>query len=170
VFYDGATNQSYMRVDLFGQTTNADGYFVIGSYLQPNAIINWYPANQMRDTLNAIALHHGFTREYPNGTNVTGTLPLDAVVYGLDLSTDSPAKRSPLLSLLHPNQSIINIHSTDIAEFSFGRCDLGASNTQTTTTISYQFAKNSPGQPNQCASATPTPPASRNLYMPLFLK
>jgi hypothetical protein len=173
VFYDGDTNRSYKHVNLFGQTTNADGYFVVGSYLEPQAIITWYPANQIRDSLEGIALHRGFFGEYPDGTYVTQTNVIDGVVYGVDLPNSRIYVAPPLLSLINQNQTVIKISSTDFDHLSFGRCINGSGGVRNTFTYQLQIA--SPAQENNCATQTPVPTtqplpgSSYNLYLPLLL-
>lgn len=78
VFYNGNTDASYYAIDLDGQTTNANGIFVIQNGNLGTPISNW-----IQNGGDAVALYLGDDIDFPNGTMVTSTNAelIDALVY-----------------------------------------------------------------------------------------
>jgi hypothetical protein len=103
VLFDGATDTSYQAIDLDGQTTDADGYFVIGNAGTPNVDLV-IPDGTLQNGADAVALFEAGGTDFPNGTGVTVTDLIDAVVYG----TGGEAEDAELLALLLPGQSHVD--------------------------------------------------------------
>jgi len=102
VLYNGSNNLSYAAYDLDGQTTNGDGYFVIGNAAVPNVSII-IPSNGLQNGADAAALYTGDGTDFPNGSAVTTTNLLDALVYDTNDSDDPD-----LLVLLNAGQAQVN--------------------------------------------------------------
>ena len=102
VFYNGSDNASYAAYDLDGQTTNGEGYFVIGNAAVTNVSIV-IPSNGLQNGTDAVALYTGNDTDFPNDTPVTIINLLDAMVYDTN-DSDNP----DLLVLLNAGQAQIN--------------------------------------------------------------
>lgn len=102
VFYNGSNNESYRTVDLSGEKTNAEGYFVIGNKDVPNVGII-IPSNGLQNGADAVGLYSGNVSDFPNGSSVTVTNLLDAVVYDTNDSDDVD-----LLILLNAGEPQLN--------------------------------------------------------------
>jgi len=74
VFYNGNSDQSYRTLDLTGFSSDSNGYFIIGSDLFPGADIIMGPDNTIQNGADAA--------NFPDGTSVTSSGLVDAVVYG----------------------------------------------------------------------------------------
>jgi hypothetical protein len=82
VFYNGSDNESYRTVDLSGYSSDANGYFIIGSDLFPGADIILGPDNTIQNGADAIAIYSAAAANFPDDTPVTSAGLIDAVVYG----------------------------------------------------------------------------------------
>lgn len=92
VFFNGFTgfgpNQtpdgtSYAAYDLDGYTTDAQGFFVLGSATTTNVDMTFpNPTNNIQNGGDAIALYQGDAIAWPTGTMSISTDLVDAVVYG----------------------------------------------------------------------------------------
>lgn len=102
VFYNGSNNLSYAAYDLDGQTTNADGYFVIGNAAVANVSIV-IPSNGLQNGADAVALYTADGADFPNGSAVSLTNLEDAMVYDTNDSDDPD-----LLVLLNAGQEQVN--------------------------------------------------------------
>ncbi|WP_166832093.1 beta strand repeat-containing protein [Thalassoroseus pseudoceratinae] len=110
VLFNGSDDASYDAIDLDGQSTDANGYFVIGLAgvpnvdLIPNTLIEgaWVD-NQIQNGADAVALFVGNDTDFPIDTPVTATNLIDAVVYDTNDSDDSG-----LIDVLTPGQPQIN--------------------------------------------------------------
>jgi hypothetical protein len=143
VFYNGSNDQSYAALDLDGFTTNANGYFVLGNAAVPGVNLV-FSDNTLQNGPDAVALYIGNASDFPNGTPVTTTNLLDAVVY----STNDPDDAG-LLVLLNPGQPQVNENSNDSsATDSNQRCSNGAGGRRNTS--SYLQAEPTPGAANRC--------------------
>ena len=106
VFFNGSGDASYAAFDLDGQSTGAGGFFVLcgdankvtncGLDVSPNT-------NLLQNGADAVALYTGDATDFPNGTAVTTTNLLDALVYD---TTD--AADGGLLVLLNEGQPQVN--------------------------------------------------------------
>jgi uncharacterized repeat protein (TIGR01451 family) len=106
VFYNGSNDTSYQAFDLDGQSTNANGYFVLcaNAATVPNCDLDVVPNTDLiQNGQDAIALYVGNAADFPNGTAVTITNLIDAIVYDTD-DADDPG----LLVLLNPGQPQVN--------------------------------------------------------------
>ncbi|WP_456868194.1 endonuclease/exonuclease/phosphatase family protein [Galbibacter sp. BG1] len=102
VFYNGSNNLSYQTYSLDGYTTDANGYFVLGNDGVPNVSLV-FGSNGLQNGADAVALYQANSNDFPNGTEVTTTNLIDAVVYDTNDSDDVE-----LLVLLNENQPQIN--------------------------------------------------------------
>lgn len=78
VLFNGSNDSSYNTVDLTGETTDANGFFVIN-----------FPSNGIQNGADAIALYMDSASNFPNGTAPTTINIVDAVVYGTNDSDDT---------------------------------------------------------------------------------
>ena len=99
VFFNGNGDVQYAGFNLTGQTTNADGFFVLGNAAVANVDLVM-PNSTMQNGADAVALYLGSAVSYPN---VTTTNLIDAVVYDTDDGDDAG-----LLMLLNPGQPQLN--------------------------------------------------------------
>lgn len=82
VLFNGSNDTSYTAVDLTGFSTDANGFFIIGSDATPGVDIALGPDNTIQNGADAIAIYTGTAADFPNGTPVTSTNLVDAIVYG----------------------------------------------------------------------------------------
>ncbi len=102
VLFNGSTDQSYAAYDLDGFITDANGFLVIGSSNVTNVdlIIS---NNSIQNGADAVALYFGNGSGFPNGTPVTTSKLIDALVYDTS-DPDDPG----LLALLNSGQPQVN--------------------------------------------------------------
>src|SRR6185436_772233 len=156
VLYDGGLtpftgNQSYAAFDLTGKTTDANGYFVLGNPGVPNAGLTFDPGQfgLLQNGPDAVALYIGHASDFPNGTVVTTSNLLDAVVYG----TDDP-NPSNLMTLIHAGQLIVNEDATGNGTTqSSQRCPAGMGGFRNTS--AFYPGTPTPGTANNCPVARP---------------
>ncbi|MEZ4858441.1 MAG: T9SS type A sorting domain-containing protein [Flavobacteriaceae bacterium] len=82
VLYNGSNDLSYNAIDLAGFTTDANGYFIIGSDATPGVDIALGPDNTIQNGADAIAIYTGTAADFPMDTPVTSVNLVDAIVYG----------------------------------------------------------------------------------------
>ncbi len=82
VLYNGSSDESYTTVDLSGFTTDGNGFLIIGSDAVPGVDIALGPDNTIQNGADAIAIYQDSAANFPNGTPVTNTNLIDALVYG----------------------------------------------------------------------------------------
>ncbi|MCD4696377.1 MAG: choice-of-anchor J domain-containing protein, partial [Bacteroidales bacterium] len=103
VLFNGSDDASYDPVaDLDGNSTDANGYFVIGNALVPNVdliLSNGF----LQNGADAVGLFVGDGVDFPDNTPVTTTNLLDALVYDTDDADDAG-----LLVLLNTGEPQIN--------------------------------------------------------------
>jgi len=104
VLYNGATDLSYNAIDLDGYSTDANGYFVIGSALVPNVDLTSFTTNGIQNGVDAVALYMGDATSFPTNTAVTTANILDALVY----SNSAAADDAGLIVLINAGQPQIN--------------------------------------------------------------
>jgi predicted extracellular nuclease len=103
VLYNGNGDVSYAAYDLDGYSTDVDGYFLIGNPdVVPTPSLT-FSGNTLQNGADAAALYFGDAADFPNGTAVTASNIIDAIVYDTDDSDDSG-----LLDVLTPGQSQVN--------------------------------------------------------------
>ena len=106
VFFNGNGDVAYEAFDLDGQSTDADGYFVLcGDALNvANCDLEVSPAtNLIQNGADAIALYQADAASFPDGAAITTDDLIDAVVYDTDDSDDLE-----LLVLLNAGEPQIN--------------------------------------------------------------
>lgn len=148
VFYNGSNDTSYAAFDLDGFQTNAQGYFLIGNtgvVPTPSIIFN---DNTLQNGADAVALYQANGVDFPNGTAVTTTNLVDALVYGANQPDDAE-----LLVLLNAGQPQVNeAGSGNATVVSMHRCPNGAGGLRNTT--SYALTTPSPGAAPSCPPTT----------------
>ena len=145
VFYNGSSDDSYAAFDLDGFTTDGDGYFVAGNAAVANVDLV-FGGNLLQNGADAVALYLGDATSFPNGTAVSLTNLVDAVVYDTDDADDAG-----LLVLLQAGQPQVNENSNgNGATESSGRCPDGSGGPRMTSTYSQRAP--TPGAAN-CAPA-----------------
>ena len=100
VLYNGSNDTVYDAIDLDGQSTDANGYFVIGSDNVPNVDLVEFTTNGLQNGADAVALYTGSASDFPDGTAVTTDNLIDAIVYDTDDADD--AGLLPLLNSGEP--------------------------------------------------------------------
>jgi len=153
VLFTGFSDTSYRTIDLNGYVTDANGYFVIGSTgmgtdieISPGAM-GW-----LEHGGDAVAVYADIAASFPDGTPVTSTNLIDALVYDSD---GSPANVL-VTTLLNAGELQINENENGTADYeSMGRCPNGSGGAMNTYTYSWDAP--SPGSGNVCILATPTP-------------
>jgi len=153
VLYNGSTDSSYAAFDLDGYSTNANGYIVIGN-AGVNLVSATFPTDTLQQGADAVALFQSDATNFGNGTPITTTNLLDALIY----DTSDPDDNG-LLVLLNAGQPQINeAGAGDSTAVSNQRCPNGSGGQRNTTTYTQGFP--SPGLSNTCSGATPTATAT----------
>ena len=89
VLFNGSDDASYDAIDLSGQTTDENGFFVIGSESVPNVDLVAFSTNGVQNGADAVALYQGSADDFPNDTPATTANLIDAVVYDTNDADDS---------------------------------------------------------------------------------
>ncbi|MCF6287827.1 MAG: endonuclease [Proteobacteria bacterium] len=127
VLFDGDTDLVYAVYDLATQTTDANGYFLLGNATTPAPDVI-LADNSVQDGADAVALY--FESTLAVGDTVTATAIIDAFVYDSDDADDSG-----LLSLLNTGQAQINENANSQASTqSNARCSNGSGGVLNTAT------------------------------------
>lgn len=84
VLFNGNGDAEYRTVDLTGQSTDANGFFVVGTADVPNVDLAAFPSNALQNGADAAALYTGTPPSAPTTTNL-----IDAVVYGTNDEDDA---------------------------------------------------------------------------------
>ena len=152
VLYNGSNNASYQAFDLDGFATDSDGFFVLcaNAATTANCDLDVAPdTNLVQNGADAVALHLGDAVAFPNGTPVTTTDLIDALVYDTN-DADDPE----LLVLLNAGQPQVNEGGNgDQTGHSNQRCPDGDGGQRNTNT--YQQWPPSPGAANFCGIPGP---------------
>ena len=149
VFFNGADNASYYKKDLYGLTTGADGYFVIGNSDVDNRDEE-FSKGLLQNGADAVALFVGNGSDFPNDTPVTTTNLVDAIVYDTGQGDDAG-----LLVLLNSGQPQVDEAAGGDEEMdSNQRCPNGSGGHR--NTVSYVQAPPSPGVENNCTATAVT--------------
>ncbi|MEZ5328392.1 MAG: lamin tail domain-containing protein [Verrucomicrobiales bacterium] len=102
VLFNGSSGTSYTAVDLAGQMTNANGFFVLGSPDLAQSDLAFAAATNAiqnaGDAVDAVAIYRDTIDNFPTGTSATDTNLVDALVYGNADATDD----NDLLDILTP--------------------------------------------------------------------
>src|SRR4051794_18250766 len=111
VFFNGATDTSYRSFDLDGYQLGSTGYFLIGNagvVPTPDII---FPDTTLQNGADAVALYTANASDFPNGTSVTSTNLLDAIVYG---SSSNPPDTG-LMTALNQSTQYVDTDTTSIS-------------------------------------------------------
>lgn len=151
VLFNGSNNTSYNAIDLAGLSTNADGYFVIGSASVPNVNLTAFTTNGLQNGADAVALYRGTASDFPSGTAVSTTNLIDAIVYDTNDADDAE-----LLALLNAGQPQVNENkNSNAADVSLQRLPNGEGGARNTTT--YDVSEPTPGAANGVVVNPPNP-------------
>ena len=121
VLYNGSSGKSYRAIDLSSYQTDAAGYLVIGNSSVPGNDITIADAS-LQNGPDAVALYIGSANDFPNGTLVTTSNLIDALVYG-PAGSSAPA----LMVLLESGQSQVDENSRGSGDLhSNQRCPNGS--------------------------------------------
>ncbi len=143
VLWNGRDDTVYAVIDLTGQATDENGYFVIGRAGQSDVDLI-LPAAGLQNGPDAVALYAGRASDFPNGAPLTTNGLLDAIVYG-----PSDASEVGLLPLLENGQAQVDEgEQADATAHSLQRCPNGQGGPRRTAT--YRAAAPTPGQANHC--------------------
>ncbi len=144
VLFNGELDQSYKAFNLDGFTTSAQGYFVIGGSGVTGADMTVSTNDWLADGADAVALYMGDASEFPDGTALTTTRLLDALVYDSDDANDAG-----LLALLHSGEPQVNEGGTgDAKGHSLGRCENGTGGQRNSHSVIQALP--TPGATNNC--------------------
>lgn len=89
VLFNGSSDTVYVTVDLTGQVTDANGYFVVGSSSVANVDLAAFTENSLQNGADAVALYQGAAADFPVGATLTIDGIIDAVVYGTADAADT---------------------------------------------------------------------------------
>jgi hypothetical protein len=89
VLYNGSDDESYKTVDLTGYVTDVNGFFIIGGSGVAGVDITIGTTNTIQNGPDAIAIYQDDASNFPNGTPVTNTNLIDAIVYGTNDDDDA---------------------------------------------------------------------------------
>lgn len=149
VFFNGSVDTSYAAYDLDGFSTDANGYFLLGNAAVVPTPSIVFADNFLQNGADAVALYQDDAVNFPNGTAVTTTNLLDAIVYDT-----SDADDLELLVLLNAGQPQVNEGDVgNSAADSSQRCANGSGGRLNTSTYD-QFAP-TPGTDNLCQIVDP---------------
>jgi len=155
VFFNGAAvnDPSYAAFDLDGFATDANGYFTLGNAAVPGRDLV-FGGGVLQNGQDAVALYQGNASSFPNGTPVTTSSLIDAVVYGTD-DPDDPG----LQFLLNSGEPQVNENGGgDGPNHSIGRCPNGSGGARNTNT--YTARTPTPDGVNNC----PAPPVPATIH------
>ena len=88
VFFNGSTDQSYYSIDLSGENTNAEGFFVVGNEDVANVGLT-FPSNKLQNGADAVALYKAPAASFPSNTAFTTNNLVDLLVYDTSDSDDA---------------------------------------------------------------------------------
>lgn len=143
VLYNGSNDVSYASYDLSGLKTNAAGYFVIGNAAVAGVDLV-IPNGKLQNGADAVALYKGTASDFPNGSVVSLTNLVDAVVYDTN-DLDDPG----LLPLLNADEPQLNEDRNGNKDAqSNQRCANGTGGGRNSSTFLQALA--TPGQTNAC--------------------
>ena len=141
VFYNGSTDLSYAAFDLDGFATDASGYFTLGNAAVPG-VDRIFTNNILQNGPDAVALFSASASDFPNGTAITLTGLVDALVYSNTVGIDAE-----LLALLNAGQLQINENGSGTSSsVSMQRLPNGTGGGRNTS--SYGLQAPSPDGPN----------------------
>ncbi|MCB0445362.1 MAG: T9SS type A sorting domain-containing protein, partial [Gelidibacter sp.] len=90
VLYNGSNDTSYAAFDLDGKTLDANGFFILANTgLISGQDIDLGASNALQNGADAVAVYTANDTDFPNGTAVTSTNLVDAIVYGTGDADDA---------------------------------------------------------------------------------
>ncbi|WP_020210621.1 ExeM/NucH family extracellular endonuclease [Gilvimarinus chinensis] len=147
VLYNGNGDTSYAAFDLTGQSTNSEGYFVLGNPGVANVDLAIGDGNNLQNGADAVVLVKAPASSFPNGSALPTSDIVDALVYGTNDADDTE-----LLALLNNGQAQVNESAANgSAVDSNQRCENGAGGARNTD--HYLQAAPTPGSANNCEPA-----------------
>ena len=111
VFFNGNTDTSYRSFDLDGWQLGPTGYFLIGNagvVPTPDII---FPDTTLQNGADGVALYAANGSDFPNGTPVTATNLIDAIVYGSASNPPDPE----LLAAFGQSTQYVDTDTTSIS-------------------------------------------------------
>jgi hypothetical protein len=111
VFFNGNTDTSYRSFDLDGWQLGPTGYFLLGNagvVPTPDII---FPDTTLQNGPDGVALYAANGSDFPNGTPVTATNLIDAIVYG---SASNPPD-AELLATFGQSTQYVDTDTTSIS-------------------------------------------------------
>jgi hypothetical protein len=116
VFFNGATNASYLSFDLDGYQLGHTGFFLLGNagvVPTPDII---FPTTTLQNGPDAVALYLANAADFPLGTPATSTNLVDAIDYG---SSSNPPDTA-LMAILGQTTQYIDTDTTSISRIPDG--------------------------------------------------
>lgn len=148
VFYNGGNDLSYASFDLDGFVTSPQGYFTLGNASVPGVDLV-FAGNSLQNGQDAVALYFGNASDFPNGSSITTSGIVDALVYDTGQADDAA-----LLVLLNTLQPQVNENGAGSgATVSMQRCPNGSGGNRNTNT--YSLFSPTPDGSNSCGTAQP---------------
>lgn len=89
VLFNGSGDSSYATYNLNGFSTDANGFFILGTTALANPDIDLGTSNKIQNGADAVAIYKASDTDFPNGTAPTTTNLVSAVVYDTNDSDDS---------------------------------------------------------------------------------
>ncbi|MBU1099354.1 MAG: choice-of-anchor D domain-containing protein [Bacteroidetes bacterium] len=134
VLFNGNDDLSYRSVDLDGYSTDASGYFVYGNPAVTGVDLSVDNSVLIQNGADAVAIYVGNSGDFPNGTAVTTTNLVDALVYD-----NGQADDAGLLVLLNGGEPQVNENGRgDVANHSNQRIPNGSGGLRNTSTYDQQ--------------------------------
>ena len=151
VLFNGSDDASYDALDLDGESTDVNGYFVIGNSGVTNVDAT-IPDGSLQNGADAIALIVGDDTDYPDDTPVTmAENIIDAIVYDTDDADDNVL----ISNLLNSGQPQVNENANSMSGTqSMQRIANGSGGLRNTS--SYQMSFPTPGAVNSLDNIPPT--------------
>jgi endonuclease I len=127
IFYEGTNNTIYHIIDLTGNNTDANGYFVIGdASLTPDLLLT----QSLNDDASAVAVYFSNASNFALGQGISNAEIIDALVYDSGQVDDTE-----LLTLLNVGEAQINEDANGAAVTeSNARCPNGTGGALNTST------------------------------------
>ncbi|MEM9564058.1 MAG: ExeM/NucH family extracellular endonuclease [Actinomycetota bacterium] len=148
VLFNGSGDASYNAFDLDGQSTGADGYFVLcgNAATTANCDLDVSPdTNLIQNGADAVALYQGDAADFPAGTAPTATGLVDALVYDTNDADDAG-----LLAVLNTAGGQVDEGANgDQTGHSNSRCPDSSGTPLDTST--YDAVTPTPGAANDCS-------------------
>ena len=151
VLFSGDDETSYLAIDLDGETTDANGYFVIGNpgVAEADLVV---PAAFLNDGHDAVAVYEASAADFPNDTPFTESNLLDALAY-LD---EGQSEDGNLPTILLPDELRVKESANGYASgHSLQRMPDGEGGPRVTS--GYAAVAPTPGASNQLPGAPGTP-------------